>query len=275
MIVVPQAASGEPKAASGELPAASGVSRLVPVSGPLTFARFAVAPNVLGYCGGPDSDALVGHVVAGLEGPEVVALCRAFDGAWPYLQLIARSSGIADPLDPRVVDAYWLGNGLLDAVSPGAFAADIEQRFRARTPRAEWSWLSTKPAAGAVPHHSFHVLEVMPRIGMLRAGQVQAILPAMEQCLVRPATVTARDGAVDEAGDRLRVIVRPLIMSDGKLAFGPAIEQPVVGHGDTGLRPGDPIAIHWGWSCGRITAAQVRSLEHATTDALRRANQTI
>jgi uncharacterized protein DUF6390 len=240
---------------------------LEPVTGPLAFARFAAPPNVLGYCGGTDSDALVGHLTIGLDGPELVQLCRAFEGAWPYLQLIAHSAGLDDPLDPRVVEAYWLGNRLLDAVPPRAFAEDLERRFRPRTAKGEWPWLAAKPAAGARPHHSFHVLEVMPRIGMLRAGQIAAILPAMEQCLIRPATVVSADGS------RLVVAVRPLIVREGTLAFGPPVEQAVVAGGDA-LGPGDPVAIHWGWSCGRLTPWQVRRLVLVTGDAIRRANET-
>ena len=243
-------------------------SGLEAISGPLTFARFALPPNLLGYCGGADSDGLRGHLLAGFDGPELVSLCRAFEGAWPYLTLIADGSAIADPLDPRVVEAYWLGNGLLDSVPPAAFAADLERRFRPRTSRPEWPWLAAKPAAGARPHHSFHVLEVMPRIGMLRAGQVAAILPAMEQCLIRP-------GRVISSGDSgLVAAVRPLTMVDGRLVLGPPVEQTIADGADA-LRPGDRIAIHWGWSCGRLSTDQALRLTQVTADALRRANETI
>lgn len=241
---------------------------LEPASGALTFARFAAPPNALGYCGGSDHDGLVGHLRAGLDGPELVDLCRAFEGAWPYLRLIAASAGVADPLDARVVEAYWLGNGLLGRVSPAAFRADLDARFRPRTSRTEWPWLADKPATGSRPHHSFHVLEVMPRIGMLRAGQIGAILPAMERCLIRPATVL-RSGP---AG--LDVAVRPLLIRDGRLAFGPPVEETVQAGGED-LAPGDALAVHWGWSCGRLTAGQHRRLEAVTADALRRANATI
>jgi Family of unknown function (DUF6390) len=256
-----------PEPAPARTPATA-PGRIVSASGALAFARFAAPPNVRGYCGGDDHDALVGHLRAGLDGPDLVALCRAFEGAWPYLQLIARSAGIGDPLDPRVVDAYWLGNSLLDGVPPAVFATDLEERFRPRTAASEWPWLAAKPADGARPHHNFHVLEVMPRIGMLRAGQVGAILPAMEQCLVRPATVvsTADAGTV--------VAVRPLLIRDGRLRFGPPVEQPVVAGGEA-LAAGDRVAIHWSWSCGRLTAAEARRLDRVTADALARANRTL
>jgi uncharacterized protein DUF6390 len=249
--------------------------RIEPVSGALAFARFAAPPNVLGYCGGSDSDALLGHLQVGLDGPDLVALCRAFDGAWPYLELIARSAGLADPLHARVVEAYWLGNRLLDGVPASAFAADLEQRFRARTPRGEWPRLARKAADGARPHHSFHVLEVMPRIGMLRAGQVQAIVPAMEQCLVRPATVVSSDTPTSSGERHLVVTVQPLMMRDGKLALGPANEESIRCRADVELEPGARVATHWGWSCGQVTPSQARNLEWVTADALRQANETL
>jgi uncharacterized protein DUF6390 len=246
---------------------APSLRRIEPVSGALTFARFAVPPNMLGYCGGSDADGLLGHLRAGLDGPDLVSLCRAFEGAWPYLTLIASCAGIADPLDRRVVEAYWLGNSLLDGVSPAAFREDLRTRFRPRTKPTEWFWLAAKPAEGARPHHSFHVLEVMPRIGMLRAGQVSAILPAMEQCLIRPATVVGSDTG------GLVVAVRPLLIHDGRLVFGPELEQTVSGGGES-LLPGDDVAVHWSWSCGRLGPAQRRRLEAVTADALARANTT-
>lgn len=242
--------------------------RLEPISGPLTFARFAAPPNVLGYCGTEDHDGFVGNLRAGLDGPELVRLCRSFEGAWPYLELIARSAGIADPLDPRVVEAYWIGGPLLGRVRPNDFAMHLGARFRGRTEHGEWPWLAAKPGVGAVPHHSFHVLEVMPRIGMLRAGQVQAILPAMAQCLVRPAKVLGQEG------ESLLVEARPLLMEDGRLSLGPQVVERVT-PSSSGTRPGDLVAVHWGWSCGAITRDQVRTLGWTLRAALARANQTI
>jgi hypothetical protein len=242
--------------------------RVEPVSGPLTFARFAAPPNVLGYCGTDDHAGFVGNLQAGLDGPELIRLCRSFEGAWPYLELIAQSAGIADPLDPRVVEAYWIGGPLLQRVRPNDFATHLGTRFRGRTEHGEWPWLVSKPGAGAVPHHSFHVLEVMPRIGMLRAGQVQAILPAMGQCLVRPARVVAADD------DGLLVEARPLLMHDGRLSLGPAARERVTPSA-SGRQPGDLVAVHWGWSCGALSPGQWRTLAATLAAALARANQTV
>ena len=254
---------------AGAAPAAVRPAGPEALSGPLAFARFALPPNLLGYCGTEDHDALAGLASAGLDGGDLVELCRSFEGAWPYLELIAHGSGLADPLDPRVVEAYWVGNGLLDRVTERAFHEDLAHRFRARTDRREWPWLAGKPATGAVPHHSFHVLEVMPRIGMLRAGQVQAILPAMAECIVRPARIVA------SAGDgTLLAEARALRLVDGRYELGP-LAGTRVARSWAGEVPGDAIAVHWSRSCGPLTPLQAAQLEHQLRAAIARANATV
>lgn len=57
-------------------------------------------------------------------------LAGQFEGAFPYLRLIALGNDIADPLDAAVVEAYWLGSGLADRVGPAAFGRSLQERFR-------------------------------------------------------------------------------------------------------------------------------------------------
>ncbi|MBN9096896.1 MAG: hypothetical protein J0I49_02095, partial [Pseudonocardia sp.] len=79
------------------------------------FARYAHAPNALGFCG-PSSG------VAGSE-EQVRAAARRFSGAWPYLQVLARLTGTDDPLEHRLVEAYWLGRDL--GVDHARFADEL------------------------------------------------------------------------------------------------------------------------------------------------------
>ena len=80
------------------------------------FVRYAYPPNRLGYCGPEDVEALVAYGVSGVSDPGLRQLVTAFEGAFPYLELIAAAAGIRDPLDRRVVEAYWIGNRLLMGV---------------------------------------------------------------------------------------------------------------------------------------------------------------
>ena len=243
--------------------------------GPLLFARFALPPNHLGYCGGDETASLLQHLDAGVVDDDLVRQCRDFEGAYPYLQLIADQVGIADPLDRAAVEAYWVGTPALASVGAGAFAADLTSRFRSRASKRDWAWLASKPAGGAVPHHSFHVLEVLPRIGMIRGGLPPALVPVLERCLVRPARVAAVEG------DLLRVTAPRLLLVDGKLRF-------VRGGGDEHVRwriggtelvaapcSGEHVAIHWDWACDRLTTTGARRLRLETDAALKRANTTL
>ena len=93
------------------------------------FVRYAYPPNSLGYCG-PDS--FREYAVAGVADQGLVQLARAFSGAWPYLELISAGCGIPDPLDHRVVEAYWVDNELLDRVPVGKIGDSMAERFRQR-----------------------------------------------------------------------------------------------------------------------------------------------
>jgi hypothetical protein len=69
------------------------------ISGSPLFARYAFPPNERGLCGPPDNAALRGYAAAGLTDPDLRRLAGQFEGAWPYLRLIAEANGITDPLD--------------------------------------------------------------------------------------------------------------------------------------------------------------------------------
>ena len=294
-------AAGSLFADSGKSPASpadgSALDRLVdgsapqrPEPGPLLFARFALPPNRLGYCGGHEAASLLQHLEAGIVDEDLIRQCHDFEGAYPYLSLIAESARIADPLDRAVVEGYWLGGPALAVSSGASFAAQLDARFRRRTPPHEWPWLASKAAGGAVPHHSFHVLEVLPRIGLLRGGVPAALVPTLEQCLVRPARVIAVEGG----GLRVRAVrlaqrAGHLELVDGldhetvdghhqELADGP--EELVAWRANgTPLvpdpRPGDTVALHWGWACDRLTATQAARLLRVTRASVARANATL
>src|SRR5581483_8202771 len=161
--------------------AGDGGGPLIP--GPLLFARYAFPPNERGYCGPADHAALHGYGMAGVSDPGLVLLARAFAGAWPYLQLIAAANRIADPLDARVVAAYWVGNSLLDNAPMSDFGPFLEEAFRPRAGRG-WAPIAGTVVAGAVPHHSFHVFCVYPWTGLLRAGRSEPSLHVLDRCRI-------------------------------------------------------------------------------------------
>jgi Family of unknown function (DUF6390) len=244
------------------------------VSGPVLFARFAFGPNRLGYCG-PDAVAeLFGEATAGHDDRAIRELARGFDGAWPYLELIASSNGLSDPLDRRVVEAYWLGNDLLQRVPPDRFADSLDARFRPRTRNPEWRWLAGTVSLGAVPVHAFHVLDVFPRVGLLRTGSIDRALEVMDSCRIRWGRVLGRDGS------RLLVDVAPLQLEEGRLVLGPPRPESVEAWQDgvgfvEDVEPDEIVAVHWSWACDRLSGRQLAGLATWTQRQLDVANHSI
>jgi hypothetical protein len=241
-------------------------------AGPLLFARYAYPPNALGLCGADVQRTLLEYGAAGESDGGLAELARTFEGAWPYLELIAGANGIADPLDPRVVEAYWVGNELLDRVDPHTLVNHVDDRFRGRLGRAR-EHVYDAARAGAVPHHCFHVFAVYPWLGLLRSGIVDEPLRILDQCRTTPASVVAVDG------ETVTVLARPLLYEQGRLALGPPAER-AARWSDDGLAflpapaPGDLVSLHWDFVCDVLTPAGAQALDRATRSALAAVNRT-
>jgi len=238
--------------------------------GAVQFARYAYPPNALGYCGPHDHIALFEYGTAGVVDGGLRHLARDFEGAWPYLQLIARSSG-KDPLDRNVVEAYWIGNSLLDAVDMATLGNSMDERFRTRA-GTSWDAVSDAVTAGAKPSHGFHVFCVYPWVGLMRTGLTDQPLQVLDRCRIRWGKVTEIEG------DDAIVDSQPLVLEDDRLVLGPSRPERVVwahdGHGlARNLEPGDLVTMHWGWVCDRVGATEVRTLAAGTAQALALANR--
>lgn len=227
------------------------------------FVRYAYPPNSLGYCGPGDTTAFREYAVAGVADNGLTQLAQAFSGAWPYLELIAHGNGIADPLDHRVVEAYWVGNGLLDDIPLGQIADSMQDRFRRRV-GAQFSHLVEGVLAGGVPQHSFHVFCVYPWVGLLRDDRKTShALKVLDRCRIRWGRVTAVHG------DQAAVEYRPLRWDGRYLTLGePASELARLSLGGVsiaaGISPGDVVSLHWDWVCDRLTPRQLRDLRGNT-----------
>ena len=243
-------------------------------SGPVLFARYAYGPNRLGLCGPDDAEAIFGETSDGNDERELRELALGFEGAYPYLELIARANSIADPLDRRVVEAYWLGSPLLESVTPDLLGESMRLRFRPRLRKPAWDWLLTSAPSGAKPVHAFHVLDVFPKVGLMRAEQADKILETMDSCRIRWGRVQER------VGDTLLVNTVPLALIDGTLSLGPPRIERVAGwrdgHGFLGeVHRDDIVSIHWGWACDVLGEDQVARLIGWTQRHLSIANETL
>jgi hypothetical protein len=242
------------------------------VPGPVLFARYAFPPNSHGFCGPSDHAGFFEYGVAGADDRGLRAMSQQFAGAWPYLQLIAGATGIDDPLDRRVVEAYWVGSARLDGVGTRALGDSMEERFRYRTgPR--FGTLTESVVAGGVPHHSFAVFCVYPWTGLLSDGRkAKHALTVLDRCRIRWGKVLAVQG------DQVVVESEPMTWDGRRLDIGPAATETAVRSvGGVGmlddLRVGDWVSLHWEWVCDRLSERQVGRLRAYTLRHLRIVNE--
>ena len=116
--------------------------------GALLFARYAHPPNLLGYCGPIDHLAFFEQATDGVVDRGLGELAHAFDGAWPYLELIAAANRIRDPLDGAVVHAYWSAVRSSSGSTWRSSAARSTERFRRRVGRG---WDTYRRRSSPVP----------------------------------------------------------------------------------------------------------------------------
>ncbi len=238
------------------------------LDGPQIFARYAFMPNRLTYCGGQDHRALFDYCLAGVTDPGLRHLLRTFTGALPYLRLIAECNAISDPFDVRGVEAYWLGNELLQGVEAHALYDSLRTRFGNQMRARDFELVLGKAPAGAPPHHSFHVLEVCPRTGWPQA------ISFMDNCRISWGKVVALND------NTLTVEVMPLVIAGHRLALGlpeqRTVNRAIDGNGFVNTaQAGDWVSLHWGRPCQLLSPQQVTDLDRWTRYHLNIANETL
>ncbi|WP_280413304.1 DUF6390 family protein, partial [Nocardia asiatica] len=198
------------------------------------------------------------------------AVARRFTGAWPYLRVMARMTGIADPLDRRLVESYWLGGGVGADLGPREFTAEL-LNLLGPVAGGYWTHLTPRLAEEAAANHCFHVFGVYPWSRLLRHGNAHP-LHVLDSCRISWGTVLDRTGgevalrsrALDWDGERLALstetVRRVPIRVDGYAAV-------------PDVAAGEQVAVHWGRLCGRLDDAQANALTAGTLRQLEVTNR--
>lgn len=240
--------------------------------GAVLFARYAYAPNDLGYCGPAESAALLELGATGRTGADIVDIARRFSGAWPYAVLLAKAAGIDDPLDEQVMRAYWTGSALLGEIDSTAFGTALLEQISA-TAGSYWGHLTAELLPEVAPTHGFHVFGVYPWSRLLGELPEQA-LRVLDNCRIRWGEVAEVEAS------HVLVRSRRLAWDGHQLSLADAQPERVrYDYGDARFvdapRPGDLLALHWDTVCERITSVQHAYLEQSTTAQLVLTNRRI
>ncbi|PJE61973.1 hypothetical protein COU87_01750 [Candidatus Roizmanbacteria bacterium CG10_big_fil_rev_8_21_14_0_10_39_12] len=239
--------------------------------GLITCARYALPPNHLQYCGPPKSEEIGAYLQESASDEKLSEMLSQFETLYPYLTYIARGNGITDPYDPRVVEAYWIGNSLLKKLSQKSLYTHFSESLslKKRLTNKELEWLIGKIPKGALAHHTFHVLNVITRTGH---HSIQHTIETMDSCRIGW-------GALQKiAMGKVQLLTSELIYSNGKLILSkPILKQFDISHGMVIKSDdiGSTYTYHWGTLCAQITSSQLDNLTKVTNSAIRLANLTI
>ncbi len=230
-------------------------------------ARFSLKPNKLEYCGPARSWSVF---LDYLQGKENSALVRArlerFYALFPYLELIAEENKISDPLGYDVVEAYWIGNKLLENVSQKALSKMIRTKLAGRglLPKSFAGKLASNVPEGALPHHSFQVLYVH-----FITGKLPWTLGNANKCIPKWGKVVS----TKENGGESKAVVESVEVAQagGKYFLKPArevVESAVCGFETADCRKGAVVATHWGLAVKNLGEGEFSRLKKYTKQTL-------
>lgn len=244
-------------------------NRQHPHTGLLTCSRYAYPPNALHFCGPELQDDLVGYQQQHYPDSCALEIIRQFQTLYPYLRLIAGENNIRDPFDERVVEAYWIGNALLNNISMNNLYRHFTETLtiQRNIPRKDFAVLTGKFEKGAFPHHTFHVLNIFTRTGHHASPHT---LETMDACRIGWGKIT-------HILRTLSVETQPLILNNGKLSLGTPVAKYIhlpEGFPVEQLKTGRFVSFHWGQACDILSTQQVASLAYYTNKALDLASTT-
>ncbi|WP_058235432.1 DUF6390 family protein [Devriesea agamarum] len=245
-----------------------------PTPGEVRFARYALTPNDLGYCGPLTSvirEIATDRALAGgwrkttVGAGTVPKILTAFSGAGLYHRILAELLD-TDCLSEDVVQAYWLGVGI-DAVDAAKFSQRLLHEVQTIAGHY-WAHLDESLAQEVRPTHAFHVYGIYPWSRLLSTGRPEPV-QVLNSCRLRVGRVLSVNG------DSLMVSTDTLIY-EGDAAHLEARTPRLLTREETlqvttrlrGIDPGAIVAVHWGEACDVLTEDQARAVR--TADAVQR-----
>lgn len=231
------------------------------MSGPKIAALYGLIPNKLGFCG-PRQKKLREFIRGKLGIPEIIPVLKQFEAAYPYYQLIAKKNKIKEPLNKRVVEAYWIGNELLDKIKTDDLRKLIVKTFSGPglLSKKQAEKKAAKIPEDSKPHHSFHVLilgSITGRVNFENNTKLKDI------CRISWGRVN------DVKKDKIIVNYNPLIGKE-VLKFGQPVKKELIW--DKEILPevqiGDWVSFHWKYAIQKLNERDILNLFDYTNDTL-------
>lgn len=226
-------------------------------------ASFSIVPNRLGFCGpqvSREQKILREFIRTGEKRSEARKILGKFEGAYGYFCLIARKNEIKDPFQEKVVEAYWIGNNLLDNVSVRDIRGMIKKKFTrpGLLSQEEANRRIEKVPFGARPHHSFHVFILGTVTGTIDLNTVNL----KDICRVGWGKVRE----IDERFENKVVVDYQPAVKEGTIKLGEFEKKELFWDKEvvSQLKAGDYVAFHWGVVSCLLNRRQIINLKKYT-----------
>ncbi|MBS3158712.1 hypothetical protein J4206_05485 [Candidatus Woesearchaeota archaeon] len=217
-------------------------------------ARFSYITNSLGFCG-PDkaSEEFLHYIKFHDNKQKVESALKRFEGLLPYLSTIAEKTG-KNLLDHDVVEAYWLGNELLENFDDTDMKSIIKKLIARGLPASIGKQLIRDLPAGFVPHHDFNVFYV--GVGKT-TGSVETTLQNMDNCRIGWGRVA------EVLKNELIVVTSTLKKRNDRFRFGDEEIKNAVYLPEMlpDIKKGDHVALHWGFAPIVLEDHQLKNLK--------------
>jgi hypothetical protein len=240
-------------------------------SGEILHAKHAFMPNSLGYCGPSEEGKILEHLHASTTGEDLVSALAKFEAAYPFIRMIAKSTGRA-VFDYEVAEAYWIGNSLLEQVQTKEFFEFAHQGLMSRISKRDAKTLFRELGAMAKPHHTFYVLGMYSR-SKAAPDSSNKLLRLMDSCRISWGKV------VDVKKKTLLVERAPLALKDDRLSLGALEREEVIYDREISpfseIESGDWVSLHWNFASERLTRRQLNNIRTYTAEDIRATNRLV
>ncbi|MFH1053776.1 MAG: DUF6390 family protein [Candidatus Woesearchaeota archaeon] len=205
--------------------------------------RFSYITNRLRYCGPEEANkAFLEYLDNKDNEDQVKEMLGRFEGLLPYLSTIAEKHN-KQPFDFDVVEAYWIGNSLLENFNKEEMKQLIDKLMERGLPKSIGEKVKENIPNKSFPHHSFNVYIV--GVGNL-TGSVEATKENMEKCRISSAEVMK----IENNNNKLFVKTET---GEKEIDFMPLMLPEI--------KVGDIVAIHWDFAPLILTNNQVKNLK--------------
>ena len=220
---------------------------------------FSYSPNHKGYCGRSSAGHVFFRCIRDGICDDVSQELTHFIVLYPYLKTISTAFRLS-AFDYKVIEAYWMGNELLENVPMSAYKTLLNEFKKQGVPSWLTDSLQKKQPKKFIPNHLFQVLHV--GVGQA-SGSVPFDLQSINSCMIRWGEVRAN------LNGRIEIILTKLTKIKDRYKLTSVKEQM-----STEACPffspkvGDTVAIHWGHVVKRLTKQEAKNLMYWTKQTL-------